>query len=309
MNFFVPIKNVLTQNWIFDRSTIAREYLKGYFAIDALSLVPFDVISKEIEGTDNMRLLRLVKILRFAKVVKVFAALKIIRKWEAKVSLNYRVLFLVKLICLALIVTHWVVCAWSLLLVIDDTKWYECFEWLDIDASPSQNYLSALFWGVGMIFRNGPKITIQSDIQRLIFITVVLWAGLFQALVIGGVVSTMNQLLARRRQFNRRMDIVNHFLKERDLLNAKTVKLPNGSVITGSEFCERLRSYYIYSEKYAKQTSEWHEIFDTCSPFLRNAVASRMHSKSLRRIWSFRHASEHLIAFLVMHLDTVVYVL
>ena len=308
LNFFVPIKDAHTSNWIFDRATIMRKYLRGYFWIDALSLVPFDVIAGNIEGTNSVRILRLIKILRFAKVIKVFTALKIVRKWESKLSLNYRALFLVNLIFLALIVSHWVVCTWSLLLSIDNTQWYECFEWLEIDSSPSQNYISALYWGIGMIFRNGPRIIIQSDIQRMIFIMVVIWAGLFQALVIGGVVATMNQLLEGRRTFNRKMDIVNHFLKERDLINAKSVKMPNGSEITGPEFCERLRSYYIYGERFARQTSEWREIIESCSPFLCNAVATRMHSRALRRIWSFRHASDHLIAFLVMHMDTSVYV-
>ena len=36
LNFFVPIKDAHTSNWIFDRATIMRKYLRGYFWIGDL---------------------------------------------------------------------------------------------------------------------------------------------------------------------------------------------------------------------------------------------------------------------------------
>ena len=50
LNFFLPIKDAHTNNWVFDRKIIMRKYLTGYFAIDALSLVPFDIIASKIKG-------------------------------------------------------------------------------------------------------------------------------------------------------------------------------------------------------------------------------------------------------------------
>ena len=34
LNFFLPIKDAHTNNWVFDRKLIMRKYLTGYFAID-----------------------------------------------------------------------------------------------------------------------------------------------------------------------------------------------------------------------------------------------------------------------------------
>ena len=59
--------------WVTERSRIARHYLKGWFAIDLISILPFDVVSVAIESED-MKKLTIVRVVRLMRLAKVRAA-------------------------------------------------------------------------------------------------------------------------------------------------------------------------------------------------------------------------------------------
>jgi hypothetical protein len=61
-----------------DRKVIAKDYLKGWFTIDVLSIFPFDVLAAS-QSSDYNQLLRLAKFSRLYKLVKLTKLLRLVK--------------------------------------------------------------------------------------------------------------------------------------------------------------------------------------------------------------------------------------
>ena len=73
-----------------DRKTIAVEYLKGWFSIDFISVVPFDLILGQGSGSDANNIVRIAKIGRLYKLIKLTKLLRLIRIIKnQKALMNY----------------------------------------------------------------------------------------------------------------------------------------------------------------------------------------------------------------------------
>ena len=56
--FFLPFKDSFTGHYVKDRNAIAAKYLKGWFFIDFLSILPFDIISAVFNIPSTLRIVR-----------------------------------------------------------------------------------------------------------------------------------------------------------------------------------------------------------------------------------------------------------
>jgi potassium voltage-gated channel Eag-related subfamily H protein 7 len=115
--------------WVYDPSKCMRRYLRSWFAIDVISLIPWDVITYIAEesggGGGNMKqlkMLRLLKILKITKLVRMAKAVRIFKRIATTLNMSNTSKMLLTYIVLIVVVTHWIACAWGLVarLLSDD---------------------------------------------------------------------------------------------------------------------------------------------------------------------------------------------
>jgi potassium voltage-gated channel Eag-related subfamily H protein 7 len=105
--------------WVTNRVIVAKRYLKGWFCIDVVTLVPWDVIAFCMErGSDdgavgNTRILRLLKIAKIAKLMRIIKAAKVFHQIAAMLMLSSTSKQLCKYLSMILLCTHWIACAWA----------------------------------------------------------------------------------------------------------------------------------------------------------------------------------------------------
>lgn len=95
-----------------DRGEIADKYLREWFLLDLISLIPFDVmvllesVSKEAKGFRLVRLMRLMKMLRLLRANRMFS------RFESRFAVNYSMLQLYSYLALLCLLCHWLACGW-----------------------------------------------------------------------------------------------------------------------------------------------------------------------------------------------------
>ena len=112
-----------TITWERNHYKIAMNYLRGWFIIDLLSCIPFDVVAValvESPGTSvspaviqNLRLIRILRLLRIAKLMKILQGGRQFKRFERWLSLRHTVAETVRVVVIMFFCAHWTACAWS----------------------------------------------------------------------------------------------------------------------------------------------------------------------------------------------------
>lgn len=124
INFFLPYP--LPNNGYERRfSRVVPHYLRGWFLIDFVSVLPFDVAASlgafgPVESFDEgsaglMRIPRMFRLLRLVKLVRVVRASRIFSRWENSISLSSATRTLVFWVAIILLALHGFACIWALL--------------------------------------------------------------------------------------------------------------------------------------------------------------------------------------------------
>ena len=101
--------------WERDRKRIAMSYLRGWFFVDFVSCIPFDIIAAEADDDGlytNLRLLRIVRILRIAKLLKILDGGRQFKRFERWLSLRHTVAETVGVVVTMVFCAHWTACLW-----------------------------------------------------------------------------------------------------------------------------------------------------------------------------------------------------
>jgi len=113
--------------WIDEPSAIVKHYLRGWFALDLFSVLPsaFDLLpymlesssasgARMDEGEDiltRFKFLRVVRCLRLVKLMRLLRASRMMSRWETRLSINYNMASMCKVLVGYLLVAHWSACA------------------------------------------------------------------------------------------------------------------------------------------------------------------------------------------------------
>ena len=72
--------------------------------------------------TANLRGFRVLRALRLIRLMKLLTGLRVIKRWEVKVAINYPALSLFKCISGMLLLSHWFACIWGLQTIFASSK-------------------------------------------------------------------------------------------------------------------------------------------------------------------------------------------
>lgn len=118
VQFFLPTKGK-DGELMRKHKAIACKYLKGWFGLDVVSVLPLDVlqVSGVLSGGNPslVRGFRLLRILRLIKLIRIVRASRIVTRWENSIAISFTSRAAASWSIFAVVLMHWFACAWSLL--------------------------------------------------------------------------------------------------------------------------------------------------------------------------------------------------
>eukprot|EP00927_Polykrikos_kofoidii_P082431 TRINITY_DN819_c0_g1_i8.p1 TRINITY_DN819_c0_g1~~TRINITY_DN819_c0_g1_i8.p1 ORF type:complete len:1013 (-),score=141.79 TRINITY_DN819_c0_g1_i8:65-2857(-) len=122
MQFVLKVKKTTRQGsiWIKDRRMIAHLYMRTWFIIDLLSVIPYDDLSAYLMKSgvggsvmEQLSIVRLLRVCRLCKLGRILKASKIAKRWENRIGLPSAKRYIISFSVLILAACHWMACAWG----------------------------------------------------------------------------------------------------------------------------------------------------------------------------------------------------
>ena len=249
LSFFTPFRASWhardAGNWVTDRRRIARNYLKGWFAIDLVSILPFDVVSVAIESEEMKKLtiVRVVRLMRLAKLARIMRAGRMLKRWEASITVRYSTIALCNFLFMAVFSAHWIACAWRLVLEFEDGETdmngRPRVTWLTVYAErtasgagggagvvggavgdpqmtkgrPGHLWVGCFYWAVTTIstIGYGDVANPQNSLERAIALLCMVVGSVVWAYILGGACSLIGSRNMDNVRFRCRMDDLTEF--------------------------------------------------------------------------------------------------
>ena len=162
----------------------------------------------------------MLRALRLIKLVKLLTGLKIIRRYEVKMAINYAALSLTKCIIGTLLLAHWFACIWGLQTGFADSKldtWLGGAGYCEVDADSDgcpvcdhhfTQYVAALYWAVMTItsIGYGDIAATKGNMPEQLVCTILMILGsMGWGLVLGTIVSNLSNLDPEGDEFTNTM--------------------------------------------------------------------------------------------------------
>eukprot|EP00854_Cymbomonas_tetramitiformis_P011366 gene11366-13435_t len=130
LNLFTGYYDPHTGQWVLELKKIFKRYMRGWFAVDLISVLPVDYISIAVSEADlrAVRLIRVLRLLRLFKLLRVLRVSRIFRRIESSFDLDYCLIEMLRFAVWTCLLAHWVACGMSL---IDSLQPASSWTWLD----------------------------------------------------------------------------------------------------------------------------------------------------------------------------------
>lgn len=259
------------------RTVTYRGYLRGWFTVDLLAAIPFDVIAAVpgIAGTSAASVLRLLGLLRVLRVARI---LVLQRDWRVRTSFNPAVLRLSFFFFWICLLAHWIACGW---IALDGAQAGH------LELHP---YQQALYWTITTLTTVGYGDISPVGGGQVAYAMVVMALGAaMYGYVIGNVASLLANLDVIRSRHLGRIETINHFMRDR--------QVPR-------KLQARVRDYYNYL--WESRMGQQVEMLEDLPTSLRIEIALHLNRNILRKVPLFEKASETFLRELVLHLVPVV---
>ncbi|CAD7959669.1 unnamed protein product [Amoebophrya sp. A120] len=114
MQFYLKVEQKSRRGTVLlrDRRQIIQKYLSGWFLIDFLSIIPYDLIT--CWSGESLGTFRIFRLLRLLKLARIFRASRLFKRWQDHISLSFASIALAKFGIGILLLSHWTACVWGL---------------------------------------------------------------------------------------------------------------------------------------------------------------------------------------------------
>uniref|UniRef100_H3C3A5 Voltage-gated inwardly rectifying potassium channel KCNH2 n=1 Tax=Tetraodon nigroviridis TaxID=99883 RepID=H3C3A5_TETNG len=214
-------EEVVTQS-----SRIAVHYLKGWFLIDMVAAIPFDLLifRSEDETTTLIGLLKTARLLRLVRVA---------RKLDRYSEYGAAVLFL--LMCTFALIAHWLACIWYAIGNVERST-SAGIGWLDnlgeqlgkryndsvLGSGPStrDKYVTALYFTFSSLTSVGfGNVSPNTNSEKIFSICVMLIGALMYASIFGNVSAIIQRLYSGTARYHTQMIRVREFIRFHQIPN------------------------------------------------------------------------------------------
>jgi CRP-like cAMP-binding protein len=286
-NFFLPYHDMESRREVIDHRLIALNYIKGWFSIDFLSILPFDIVFEQLGGSGDsatrLRIIRVIRLLKLAKLLRVVRASRIITRWRTRVGLSFSAVQLASFLMYVLLLTHWGACAFYLvsLVALDpdaNPSWRSWIDVYDMVDRPYDAYISSLYFTTMTATTIGyGDIVPQNSTERLFVVLLMILGGALYAYVIGGITSLVANFDGATSEHRGNMDQLNRYTRELDL---------------PQELRIQLREYFAQTLSIQRERYYSH-LLTFMSPKLRGEVAMHRHGEWIRHVPFFNVKNHH----------------
>ena len=253
INFVLAIPEAQTGHIVYDRRYIARMYLRTWFLIDFLSVIPTDMITiiVDSEKIQNLTLLRALRLFRLAKLLRILRTMRLFKRLEMRYTIDYSMLALSKFAIITVVLAHWMACAFGFVHDLGqnagldtwlESTYFGCVAELTPEEEAEDKlgcvplfdrYIASLYWSSMTITTIGYGDIQPKTTEERIFVIIAMLAGAFQY---GYVVGAVGNVIATK---NARSSGLKNILTD---LNELFEDLPS----TPQEMRVKLREFFKY---------------------------------------------------------------
>lgn len=268
--FFLGFTDPETNEIIYHRGRIFINYTTGWFPIDLVSVIPFDMLGMVMQSDDvsQLKVLRTVRLLRLIKLLRVLRSARIFARLEHSLGWSYVSLSLMRYFTAAFVNMHWMACLWAIIPQMSDN--YP--SWIDesglADASASEMYISSFEFALMAMVVGYGAFEPANNTERSWAILILLVAGSLYAYLIGAICNAVASKDPATTKCHQTMDLLNMYMEE--------IKLPKLSRVKMREFvanCTQMQRQEFYQE-----------VLEGLSPALRGEIADRTAGPWIRKV-------------------------
>jgi len=285
MQFFIPVRLSPRRGGmlVFDNRRIAAEYLKGWFALDLFTVMPWEWVFAGLAlasgSTIDVSMLRMLRVLRILKLARILRASRIFNRWQDHLGLSFTSMSLIQFAFLTTLLAHWMACLWGFMgdpsapPYVDFSSGSTWIQRQQVPASATEYdlYFICLFVAFNNIFGSEPVSDIGYCANYREFATqclMLIVGSSVWAYVIGSACGILATADPAAILFRTQMDEVNYFSKDQLLPEELTVNL---------------RSYF-RNTTHLIRTHRYDRLLSKMSARLRGDAAYRMVEHKFRRI-------------------------
>uniref|UniRef100_A0A1I8H9P1 Potassium voltage-gated channel protein eag n=4 Tax=Macrostomum lignano TaxID=282301 RepID=A0A1I8H9P1_9PLAT len=288
---------------ISDPSVIRVNYLKGWFVIDLLSCLPYDVFNafqpESSEGgiSSLFSALKVVRLLRIGRVAR-----------KVDQYLEYGAALLILMIFGFVMLAHWMACIWYTIGVrdLELEVWYGWIPRLANDTLTPQNwtkssyqavlpeksmaYLTSLYFTLSLLTSIGfGNVAAYTEGEKAVVVVFMLLGALVYATIFGNVTTIFQQMYASRARYHEMMNSIKEFMKIHDVPR---------------ELGERVMDYVTSSWAITKGIDTT-KVLNYCPKDMKADLCVHLNRKVFNEHPAFRLASDGCLRSLAMSFNTV----
>jgi len=261
-----------------DRGSIARHYMKTWFALDVVCAIPFTFLFPGQVGS----VLDLIAVAKVLKLVKILKVNRLFKDIQESLRVNPAVMRLITFFFWFITVVHFMACGWCLIGAAETGR----PDW--------DKYIRALYWCVTTIATIGygdyyPNH--DSNLQIVYTIVVQIFGVSMYSYIIGNVASLIANLDVARAHYQKKMEEISDYLR--------TKKIP-------ASLQTRVRDYYAYLWETRKNVYSVSPI-DELPHSLSLEINLHINRSSIEKVSLFKNADEIFIREIVMLLSPMVF--
>merc|ERR1719353_69 len=229
LQFFIGYPATYAHGTIYigEHRLIIKRYLKTWFVVDLVSVLPFDVVALvyESETLSKLSLLRVVRLIRLLKLVRLLRGMRIIKRYELEVGFPYKKITLMSLVIIVIVAWHWVACALGVANALqgkfcggfeetDDCvrTWFTAHAMdmaqMGVRAEPWRVYLVALYYSATYIVHPVASPP-TGDSERIVFTVLIFVGGVVWTRVISQSTAVTTSMNEHSNAYNSLMDDLN----------------------------------------------------------------------------------------------------
>ncbi|XP_074159367.1 voltage-gated inwardly rectifying potassium channel KCNH7 isoform X4 [Sminthopsis crassicaudata] len=211
-----------------DPAKIAIHYFKGWFLIDMVAAIPFDLLIFGSGSDETTTLIGLLKTARLLRLVRVARKLDRYSEYGAAV--------LMLLMCIFALIAHWLACIWYAIgnverpYLIDKIGWLDTlgqqigkrYNQSDASSGPSikDKYVTALYFTFSSLTSVGfGNVSPNTNSEKIFSICVMLIGSLMYASIFGNVSAIIQRLYSGTARYHMQMLRVKEFIRFHQIPN------------------------------------------------------------------------------------------
>ncbi|XP_076458511.1 LOW QUALITY PROTEIN: voltage-gated delayed rectifier potassium channel KCNH8-like [Babylonia areolata] len=209
----------------YDSRLIALNYMRGWFLLDLLAAIPFDLLyAFQVNTVTRSHLGTLIHLLKVARLLRLARLLQKIERYS-----QYSVFVVAILMCMFALLAHWLACIWYAIgkqeLDMNDTRstvgWlYELSERINEPITNNSQpdtvtcYVTALYFTCSSLTSVGfGNVSANTNAEKIFSVCAMLVGAMMHAVVFGNVTAFIQRMYARRATFHAKTKDLKEFFR------------------------------------------------------------------------------------------------